>query len=412
MIHSNLTLSAHILSRLHIIGINHHNAGADVRGLFSINKDQFAHIATTAKEKNIVSIFVLSTCNRTEVYAFADNFDVLATILLSVCAGTNEQLTKCCYKKNGSDALSHLNKVAAGIDSQILGDYEILGQLKAAVNLSLSYGLIGPIMNRMLGFVIQASKKIKTNTKLSSGTVSVSYAAIEYLQKQKDVSNKKILVIGAGKFGRNVCKNLHVYIPCKEVTIINRTNEVAKVFAEAAAVQFDKYENLPALVKSHDVIIVCTNADEYTIQKNYFTVQESKIILDLSVPLNADPALAEMDNIQLADIDYLSRNFLNSTINTRKAALPAAMFIIEENQHKFTEWLNNYHISAHLNEWKFKLSELKMFIPVGCEMSGISEIPDFDKAQKAINKLAVGLRTNNDKGCRFINSINDYLALQ
>ncbi len=412
MFYTHATLSSHILQRLHVIGINHHNAETELRSLFSINKEQFGNIACLAKEQNIVSIFALSTCNRTELYAFAENTEILSGIMVAATNGNSSDFERFSYKKTGAAALQHLNNVAAGLDSKILGDYEILGQLKAAITLSQAHGLIGPIMNRMLGFVIQASKKIKTSTKLSTGTVSVSYAAIEFLQKLPGIRDKKILVIGAGKFGRNVCKNLRTYITCKTITIVNRTNEVARIFAQHAEVEHDEYENLPGLITGHDVLIVCTNADDYTVKKENIPAEGYKLILDLSVPLNADPQIASLPQAQIIDVDYLSENFLDRTLNLRKAALPAANEIITEHTHKFEEWLNHYHLSAHLNEWKFKLSGLGSGVSAACEMSGTIESEASDKAQKAINRLAAGLRTNADKGCRFINAVNDYLAMQ
>jgi len=195
-----------ILDRLCVAGINFQKADTTVRGLFSVTKDAYLRIAARAKEQNLRSVFVVSTCNRTEIYGFAEHVLLLVNLLLKETRGTSEEFMQYAYMKSGDHALQHLFEVACGLDSQILGDYEILGQLKQSVDIATSAGMIGPIMNRTVNYAFQASKKIKTDTLLSSGTVSVSYAAIELLREYPGIASKNILVIGTGKFGGNVCK--------------------------------------------------------------------------------------------------------------------------------------------------------------------------------------------------------------
>lgn len=413
MYQNNVTLSTQILSRLHVIGINHHQTSAEVRGLFAIDKNQFNTIATIAKQHEIVSLFVLSTCNRTELYAFAENSAILVDILCEASGGSKNVFDEISFSKNGTLALEHLFKVAAGIDSQILGDYEILGQLKAAIAMANAHQLIGPIMHRTLNYVLQASKKIKTVTSLSSGTVSVSYAAIEYLKLQDNIAEQKILIIGAGKFGRNVCKNLKHYFNTNNITILNRTNSIAADFAKEAGITADLFENLPKQVKLNDVIIVCTNANDYIITTEHFSENDHKVILDLSVPLNVQPTINTYQNITLVDVDYLSKVYVDKTLAVRKAALPKAFEIINETSTEFINWLNTYHLTAHLNEWKHKLHELQNLLPAACEMNRVGDINacPHKKVQQTINKLATQLKTNSHTGCQFINSINHFLEL-
>ena len=149
------------------------------------------------------------------------------------------------YIKQGPDAVEHLYNVAAGLDSQILGDYEIVGQLKGAVKFAKENGFIGTLLERMINGVLQASKAIKSCTQLSSGTVSVSFAAIQFLKAHvPNIQNKKILLLGTGKIGASTCKNIVDYIGNCKITLLNRTEGKAESLAKSLGVQVASYDNL------------------------------------------------------------------------------------------------------------------------------------------------------------------------
>ncbi|RYG50766.1 MAG: glutamyl-tRNA reductase, partial [Chitinophagaceae bacterium] len=145
-------MSTPILDRFCVAGINYHKADIAVRGTFSISKEDFAAIAGSARAQLIRSVFVVSTCNRTEIYGFVENVMQLATLLAEHTRGNIQDFLKYAYLKSGEEALQHLYKVASGLDSQILGDYEILGQLKQAVDAATAHQVLGPIMNRTLSY--------------------------------------------------------------------------------------------------------------------------------------------------------------------------------------------------------------------------------------------------------------------
>lgn len=404
--------SNQILDRLCVAGINYQLADTTVRGLFSINKDSFAAIATQAKQQNLRSVFVISTCNRTEIYGFAENVMHLVQLLTAQTAGTAEQFLQFAYLKSGHDALTHLYNVASGLDSQILGDYEILGQLKQAVDLATAQQVIGPIMNRTVNYAFQASKKIKTDTALSSGTVSVSYAAIELLKEYPGIAAKKILVVGAGKFGGNVCRNLKEYLPGTQVTVINRTNENAIALAGKTGVEFVLFEDLAEAIRLSDIIIVCTNAASPTVLASHFAAGDNKLVLDLSVPVNVHPDVKALPGIRVIDVDEISTTILDKTFAKRKAEIPQAQEILLHYKTEFCNWLHEYRYSLHIKSWKDKLQELSEWQPQYCELAKDSNLlSEEKKVQKAVTRLAVNLRTNQEKGCQFINAINDYLQM-
>ncbi|HOZ98036.1 MAG TPA: glutamyl-tRNA reductase [Niabella sp.] len=403
-------ISKQVLDRFCVAGINYHKADTSTRGLFSVSRDDFATIAATAKTAGIRSVFVVSTCNRTEIYGFAESVMQLVDLLCEQCPAERKTFLQYAFLKNGNEALQHLFRVSSGLDSQILGDYEVLGQIKKAVDLAKVHEVIGPVMDRVLNFVFQASKRIKTETGLSNGTVSVSFAAIELLQAVEGIKTKSILVIGAGKFGSNVCKNMAHYFPEVPITIMNRTDETALVLSQTSGIHFAAYKDRAMAIAKADVVIVCTNASEPTVLPEYFVETGDKLILDLSVPVNVHPAVKQMAGKRVIDVDEISSTILDKTLANRRAEVPKAEAIIENYTKEFWQWLKDYRFALHLKTWKNKLEELDKLSLHECEFARDARLKVHAvKAQKAVKQLAVNLKTKNDKGCQFINLINDYL---
>ncbi|MFT3902753.1 MAG: glutamyl-tRNA reductase [Niabella sp.] len=409
-------ISKQVLDRFCVAGINYQKADAATRGLFSVAPDAFSEIAEKARQQGISSIFVVSTCNRTEVYAIAESPYQLGYLLADHVKADKKDLFDYGYFWNGEQALQHLFEVSSGLDSQILGDYEILGQIKRAADIARSQNMIGPVLDRILNFVYQSSKRIKTDTQLSNGTVSVSFAAIELLQELPDIAGKKILVFGAGKFGTNVCKNLRTYLPETAVHIVNRTDDKTRELALEHNLSFVPYEQKEQAIADADIIIVCTNANEPTILPDHITPGSHKLLLDLSVPLNVHPDVAKLDGVRVIDVDEISTTILDKTLSRRRAEVPAAKRIIESYKDEFKTWLREYHYALHLKTWKNKLHQISAsYTPRVCEFYNDQPLIEDDahtaKAQKALKQLAVNLKVKQDKGCQFINSINDYLQM-
>ena len=230
------------INSFYIAGINYKKTDASVRGSFAIHNNQYHSLLKKAAGKNITEVFIVSTCNRTEIYGVAENAEELIQLLCSETTGSIETFKKLAYIKKGAGAVNHLFEVAAGLDSQILGDYEITGQIKQAVKLSKEYGFINTFFERLLNTVLQSSKAIRNHTQLSSGTVSVSFAAIKFLKDTlADVQDKKILLLGTGKIGRNTCKNIVDYLGTNNITLINRTEDKATALANELHLKVGSY---------------------------------------------------------------------------------------------------------------------------------------------------------------------------
>ena len=357
-----------------------------------------------AKQIGITSLVALSTCNRSELYGYCQNDDELRELFIKHTNGTTEIFKKHSFLKRGHEALEYLFKVAAGLHSQITGDYEILGQLKCAVAQSRKEGLIGPVMDRTINYAIQASKAIKTNTQLSNGTVSVSYAVIEWLGKIKDIHTKSVLLVGAGALSRNVIKNLQHYLKPAGITIINRTDYAATELAIQTKTTYKSYLQLKTEVANADIVIVCTNAPTYILLPHFFSKNKKQYILDLSVPENVHPAVKNIIGKTVTGVDEVSQT-MQDTFAKRNTEIPKANAIIEQYLQELHSWLALYRHVPVINDIKNKLHEL-CTMPC-CNNNDKSKM--YSRVNKTVGTMVMNLRYKNEKGCQYIKAINDFL---
>ncbi len=389
-------------------GINYKKSDAAIRGEFAIGPDQYASLILKAKNLGITELFVLSTCNRTEIYGIADNIEILINLLCSETVGEADTFRQLCYTKQGNEAIAHIFEVGAGLDSQILGDYEIVGQMKLAVKFARERGCIGSFMERLFNTVLQSSKAIKNETALSGGTISVSFAAIQFIKQQlTDTHNKKIVLLGTGKIGRNTCKNLVDYLDTKDITLINRTDNKAVELATELGLQHAPYASLQIEISKADIVIVATNADKAVITKQDLLNSTPKVLIDLSIPNNIEPAAGTLPHITLANVDDLS--VINDiTLQNRKAEVPKALLILQQYQKEFAEWfLLRSHVPV-LKAVKQKLHDMHscgMFLA-----TAHNSVIDQTAIQKVVNTVAVKMRSQHQPGCYYIEAINDFMT--
>ena len=388
------------LSEFCIAGINYRKSDVIVRGKFSLTTEQCGLLLNEVVKKHIPGAFVLSTCNRTEIYGITSTPDELIELLCLHTQGRIKDFIEHGYTHKGLKAVDHLFKMAAGIDSQIIGDHEILSQLKMAVKFAKSHYCLNNFLERVSNFAIASSKRIKTETRLSSGTVSVSYAAIEIIKKRiTDISGKKILLIGTGKFGNNIAENLKTYLPGSTLTVSNRTDEKAALLAEKCKAGFVPYKNIAEATNDADVILVSTSAETYTVVPSFLNKEKSRLILDLSIPQNVDPAVKNICGTVLMNVDEISV-ILNQTIETRKAELPKALQIIDETIEELKEWYTMQANGPVLRKIKSHLN--------GLMIEKTSEI-NKEKIHKTVSSLAIELKRQNNKGCQYLQALNNYL---
>lgn len=394
------------INKFCIAGINYKKAEAEKRGAFAVNQNQYASILTKAPSFGLEEVFVLSTCNRTEIYGITDNTDELIQLLCNETAGDAESFYQSAYIKKGEEAIEHIFNVGAGLDSQILGDYEIIGQIKTAAKFSKQHGFLGAHYERLINSVLQASKLIKNKTALSSGTVSVAFAAVQYIREHiKNIRDKKILLLGVGKIGSNTCKNIIDYLGTKNITLINRSPEKAIELANELGIKAAGFEMLDSEMDAADIVLVATNAETPVVTVSHINASP-KLIIDLSIPFNVDEKVAALPNVTLVNVDDLS-TLKDATLKKREAEVPKAKAIIAEVMQEFLEW-NEMRKHLHLlKELKVKLKELQSY-PGVVDME-TPEMIDI-KIQRVINETAGKIRKVDTKGCQYINAINDFIC--
>jgi glutamyl-tRNA reductase len=400
------------ISGFHIVGINYKKTDAAIRGQFAISNEQYEKLLSLAPAYHLSELFILSTCNRTEIYGFADNARQLADLLCSATAGNREAFIDMAYIKKGAEAIEHLFLVSAGIDSQILGDYEIVGQIKQAVKFAREHNFVGPFLERLVNCVLQSSKAVKNQTELSGGTVSVSFAAIQYIRERYiDLTDKKMLLIGIGKIGRNTCRNMVDYLDNRNITLMNRTEKRAAELAAETGVGHAGLDQLAEYAGNADIILVATNAEHPTLLRKHLEGAGPKLVIDLSIPCNVEESVASLPGVTLINVDELSR-IKDETLQKREAEVPKAKNIIAGHITELMEWHAMRRHVPVLRAVKTKLKELhtsELFIRLNGETTPSIDEAD-EQIQRVINGMATRMRQHNQGGCHYIQAINEYIG--
>lgn len=384
-----------------VVGINYRKSDMDIRTKFSLSTDKTIDILKEATAKKISGCLALSTCNRTEIYGLCHDPKFFVQMLCNNTVSDIEDFQTYGYSYHGIQAIEHLFNVASGLDSQIIGDYEILSQLKQAAKVAKENGCINNFMERAINYALQVSKEIKTKTQLSSGTVSVSYAAIEIIkEKVNHLADKKVLLVGTGKFGNHIAKNLKDYLPGCDISFTNRTEEKANELASIYNARFVPYKDLHTACNEADIIIVSTAAYSYSVIPSFFSTDKERLILDLSVPQNVDPLVKDLWGITVLNVDEVSM-ILDKTISLRQAEIPKAKKIIRDTLESLEEWHRLQFNNPLLRMVKSQLFQLKDIYSTG-------EKGD-EKIHKIVSSLALELKVKKNKGCQCINALSNYL---
>ena len=346
-------------SHFYVVGLNYKKADAETRGKFSLSDQAKSNLLDEARLEGIPSLIAISTCNRTELYGFAEHPFQLISLLCKHSNGTIEDFQRVAYIHKNNEAISHLFKVGTGMDSQILGDFEIISQVKTGFIAAREKGLTNSYFERLVNSVIQASKRIKNETEISTGATSVSFASVHYiLHNVKDIKEKNILLFGTGKIGRNTCENLVKHTKNNHITLINRTKDKARKIAGKFNLIVKDYADLQAELQNADVLIVATGAQNPTIDKELLNLKKPLLILDLSIPKNVNENVLDVTDVTLVHLDQLSQ-MTDDTLAKRKEYVPQAMAIIDEVKHEFITWTQARKFAPTIHALKAKLEEIK-----------------------------------------------------
>jgi len=350
----------HQTSDFAVLSISYEKADAETRGRFAFFDDHIKAFVNKIHEQDFGDAFVVSTCNRTEIYSTTKNYLHIAELYCDTVGVSLSEFLNYVNVIQREDALFHLFRVAAGLESQIIGDFEIVSQIKNAYHRFKTYkDFSNPYLERAINSSIQISKKIKNETGISTGSASVSYAAVHYiLNNTKHIHEKNILLLGVGEIGQNTIENLvkHIYQP--KIKIANRSFEKAEKIADKYSIPQIDFETFPEELKKTDVLIVATGAQKYIIDETNFPKDKEMLVIDLSIPNNVQKEIGKLENVTLIDVDQLSQK-IKETMDQRKKEIPKAEAIIKEMAKEFVDWEKKRKLAPQINHFKNSLKKIE-----------------------------------------------------
>lgn len=391
-----------------LIGTNFTKADIKTRSRFAITKTTEADVYQKAIRSGLQDFFLLSTCNRTEFYA-CTSLDVLKQLVCAHLAVSDTDFNKYFYIHIGSNAVRHFFQVVSGLDSQIIGDYEIVCQVKASIDEARKHNLVGTITDRVTNFAYQTQKKVKAHTNLSSGKYSVSYAAAEMIfHESQSESFRNILIVGAGDFGATVARNLRHYFPSIPMAITNRTYPKAENVAAQVQAEVIAYEDFKNHINRFDIIITTLGLEDYLVQPEDVQGLHEKLFLDLSVPQAVHPDVRNVSGVRLLSVDEVSA-FHNELLQQRKLEIPRAEKIIDLYMNQLLVWQQVYHHSHLVLNYKEKIRSLISDQPT----PSVGDAHDQNmKLDKIFSSLIQEIREQGYAGCRVIETLNNIVLVE
>ncbi|CAM3457143.1 glutamyl-tRNA reductase [Aeromicrobium ponti] len=333
-----------------VVGLNYKTAPVEIRERLTFNSSQLGDAMKTLNDKkSILENIILSTCNRTEIYAVVDQLHTgryyIKEFLAEHFNMDQSEFSPFLFIYEEDGAIEHLFKVACGLNSMILGETQILGQVRSSFLEAQSEKTTGTVFNHLFKQAVTLAKRAHSETDIGANAVSVSYAAVELAKKIfGTLENKHVLILGAGKMGELAIQNLHANGASK-VTVINRTYEKAQDLASRYAGEAKTLDELQNALMDADILISSTGAKEFVITKDMMANVEKMrkgkplFMVDIAVPRDLDPKLAELDSIFLYDIDDLE-GIVEANLQERKKAAEKIQLMIEGEIVDFKQWLN------------------------------------------------------------------------
>jgi glutamyl-tRNA reductase len=355
---------------LHSIGISHHTAVLDVRERMWLSDDEIKATLPRLKERHLFNECVLvSTCNRTELYGIAPGETVddagVRRFLIDVKGAAPAVGAEHFVSAHAGGAITHLFRVAAGIESMVIGDVQILGQIKDGFNLARESGTMGPVMNRLMQAALHVGKRVRTETAICEGAVSVSYAAVELASKiYADLTKKSVLLIGAGETGELTLRHL-VGKGITQVRIANRTRERAEALVAALGGTVIDYEEIVDALRTVDIVVTSVTSPSYIVQpEEVQKVMKQRsnnplFIIDIGLPRNVNPLAGKIENVFLYDIDALS-TIVDRNLDRRRGEIPKVTRIIREELVSFLRWQNSLEVGPTIQEFRESLEAIRL----------------------------------------------------
>lgn len=400
---------------LAVIGVNYNNTPIDIREKVSFSRSQKEKAGKYLIDKGIKEVVILSTCNRSEIYIISEKLDKDIDTVKKFYKEffSIENIEEYLFTKNHKDALFHVYYVAAGLDSMILCEDQILGQVKEALDFSIKHKLSGKVLNKLFKEAVTSAKRIKTDLKVSETPISMVYIAIKILkEKLGSLKGKKACIIGIGEIGRLALTHLLEEDLC-EIYIANRTyNNILDLLSKFHNVKPIQFEKRYEVIENVDIVITATSAPHTILDFNHMKeIHNNLYIMDLALPRDVEKKVATLENITLCDVDDF-KNISEENMKKREELSKIAKDIINSKVEEFIDWSKGIKVDSVIKNLNERCSEIKdeyfQYIDKKLELD--------EKSKKVIDKMLSSALTKlvkdpilNLKGLKDEEKINEYI---
>ena len=421
------------MQRIVVLGLSHKTAPVELRERFSFTKEELEeNLQVLAGMPYVSECLVLSTCNRIEVYAVSEDADrcieSIKTFLSEVRSIPVQEFSPYLYASVGHMAVRHIYNVAAGLDSMVVGEPQILGQIKDAYRTAYIKGTAGLILNRLCHSAFFVAKRIRTETGVGSRAVSVSYVAVELAKRIfDDLTKRSVMLIGAGEMAELAARNL-IGAGIGELVISSRSFSNASALAESLNGKPIRYEEIFYSLKDVDIVITATGSPDFVIKPHHMREalklrgNEPIFMIDIAVPRDIDPRVGELPDIYLYDIDDL-KGVLDENIRSRRESAARAEEIVLEVEKGFQTWINGLKVVPAIIDLKKRFEQIKS-IEVERALAKLENYSDKERevidgmASRIIGKILHGPLTNlkkeasTSRGALYVDSVKQLFELE
>ncbi|MHC4741293.1 MAG: glutamyl-tRNA reductase [Planctomycetota bacterium] len=349
-----------------VLGLNHKTAPVEIREKLAFDAAQTSEALCELKSRFSGAEFVLiSTCNRVEVYSAGEEVDPdrLALFVSEFHGLEIDEFEDYLYSYENEDAVRHLLTVASSLDSLVVGEAQIIGQVKESYRLACAAKTAGKVLNRLFHAAFATSKKVYTTTAISTGRVSVAGVAVELAgQLFSDIAAAKAVVIGAGEMGQLIVQHL-IHSGGRDITVVNRSFDRGQKVAEQYGIKVKPWEQLNEELTEADIVIASATTQDYLFRKDSFKEVAARrkksmmLIIDIAVPMNFEPAINDLEDVYLYSVDDLSQ-VVEQNREARKRDVARGMEVVFEYVGEFMEWFGARDVGPMIGRMKEQFARI------------------------------------------------------
>ena len=353
-------------TRFRVVSLSHKSAPVHIRELISLDEAAIERLLLKLKEFfSVADALVLSTCNRTEVYYSHDSdLSVELIKLIGIERGLTDAISYLDYFQvlnNESEAVTHLFRVSMGLEAQVIGDIQILNQVKRSYQTAADLELAGPFLHRLMHTIFFTNKRVVQETAFRDGAASLSYATIELIESlTQNIFQPRILLIGVGEIGEDVARNM-VHLPTAQVKIANRTLAKAEEIGVPLGFEVIAFESCLTAVEEADVVVCSIRMPEPFLTKQLIkgiNIPSYKVLIDLSVPRSIETSVEELPGVVLYNVDNIQSK-ASAALQNRLESIPSVETILEESIEEFGAWQKEMVVSPTIQKLKQALEQIR-----------------------------------------------------